>query len=147
MRHYRQRSTIPYKIPLSQIPPQSRYNKLDQESKHLQNIVKIICYRSETALANLIAPHFTRSRDEIRALIKSIIMRPIDLYPDYRNNKLEVTLYPLANRRSNEAVKKIIDTINCTNTKYPGTEWMPVTPEQCVNSDVRGRRNIQNTCS
>ena len=85
----RERSTIPYKIPVSQMPPQSRYNKLDQESKHLQNIVKIICYRSESALANLIAPHFTRSRDEIRALIKSIIMRSIDLNPDYGNNKFK----------------------------------------------------------
>lgn len=86
------------------------------------NIVKMICYRSETALANLIAPHFARSRDEIRALVKSVIMRPIDLFPDYRNKKLEITLYPLANKRSNEVVGEVIDILNQTRTKYPGTE-------------------------
>lgn len=117
-----ERSTIPYKIPVSKMPPETRYTKLDRESKHLSNIVKMICYRSETALANLIAPHFTRSRDEIRALVKSIIMRPIDLHPDYQNNRLVIVLYSLANKRSNEAVKKIIDILNQTQTKYPGTE-------------------------
>lgn len=116
------RSGIPYKILISQMPAENRYTKLDQESKHLQNIVKMICYRAETAFASLLAPHFSRSRDEIRALVKSVIMQAIDLQPDYKNGKLEITLYPLANRRSNQAVGKIIDTLNQTKTKYPGTD-------------------------
>ncbi len=115
-------SGIPYKIPLSRMPEQTRYNKLHQESKHLQNIVKMICYRAETAMANLLAPHFTRSRDEVRALVKSIISRQIDMHPDYDNGTLEITLYPLSNNRSNEAVSKILETLNRTQTKYPGTD-------------------------
>ena len=117
-----ERSGIPYKIKVSQMPPESRYSKLEQESKHLQNILKMICYRAETALVNLLTPHYARSRDEIRALAKSIIMKHIDLNPDYQNNVLEVTLYPLANKRSNDAVGNIIDALNKTQTKYPGTE-------------------------
>ena len=118
----KKRSTIPYKIPVSQMPPQSRYNKLDQESKHLQNIVKMICYRAESNLANMLSQHFARSKDEIRALVKSIILNTADLNPDYQNMKLEVTVYPLANNRSNKAVEKIIETLNNTQTKYPGTD-------------------------
>jgi len=117
-----ERSGIPYKIPLSRMPEQTRYNKLHQESKHLQNIVKMICYRAETAMANLLAPHFTRSRDEVRALVKSIISRQIDMHPDYDNGTLEITLYPLSNNRNNEAVSKILETLNRTQTKYPGTD-------------------------
>lgn len=116
-----ERKNIPYKIPIAQMPPESRYNRLHQESKHLQNIVKMICYRAETALASLLAPHFKRSDDEVRALVKSIIMRPIDLNPDYQNNKLEITIYPLANKRSGDALEKVIETINQTQHKYPGT--------------------------
>jgi hypothetical protein len=116
------RKAIPYKIPVSGMPLESRYTKLDQESKHLQNIVKMICYRAETALARLLEPHFSRSRDEIRALVKSIIKGQIDLRPDHENGKLEITLYPLANNRSNEAVRKIIHLLNQTRTKYPGTD-------------------------
>jgi hypothetical protein len=44
-----QKKQIPYKIPLSKMPQDCRYNKLNQESKHLQNIIKKICYRAETA--------------------------------------------------------------------------------------------------
>lgn len=115
-------AVITYKIPVSGMPLESRYTKLDQESKHLQNIVKMICYRAETALARLFEPHFSRSRDEIRALVKSIIKGRIDLRPDHENGKLEITLYPLANNRSNEAVRKIIHLLNQTRTKYPGTD-------------------------
>jgi hypothetical protein len=118
----KERSAIPYKIPLSQMPQESRYNKLSRESKHLQNILKMICFRAETALAGKLAPHFARSRDEIRALVKSIIMLTIDLYPDYQNNKIEITLYPLTNKRSNYALESILHIINQTNTKYPGTD-------------------------
>jgi hypothetical protein len=118
----KERSTIPYKISLSQMPQESRYNKLNQESKHLHNIVKMICFRAETQLAGKLAPYFARSRDEIRALVKSIIMLTIDLYSDYQNNKIEITLYPLANKRAYYALESIIYVINQTNTKYPGTE-------------------------
>jgi hypothetical protein len=104
------------------MPQETRYNKLNRESKHLQNIVKMICFRAETVLAAKLATHLARSHDQIRAFVKSIIMLTIDLYPDSRNNRLEVTLYPLANKRSNLALEHIIELINQSITKYPGTD-------------------------
>lgn len=77
---------------IGQLPEQARYNKLKTESKHLQNIIKIICYRAETSISNLLAPHYQRSSDEIRALVKSIIFTKADLYPDYQTNTLTVRL-------------------------------------------------------
>ncbi len=56
------------------MPKQIRYNQLDGQSKHLQNIIKMICYRSETAFANLMAPYYKKSVNEIRALVKKIII-------------------------------------------------------------------------
>ncbi|MDR1897495.1 MAG: hypothetical protein LBR10_11960, partial [Prevotellaceae bacterium] len=116
-----QRKKIPYKITIAQMPEEVRYNKLNQESKHLQNIIKMICLRAETTFANLLAPHYKRSEDEIRALVKAITNQTVDLFPDYQNSQLCVTLYPLANQRSNEAVKNVIDFINLTKTVYSGT--------------------------
>jgi len=40
---------------------------------------------------------------------------------DRNKEQLNITLYPLANQRSNLAVSNICETINQTNTKYPGT--------------------------
>jgi hypothetical protein len=116
-----QRKEIPYKIPISQMPESSRYNQLHSESKMLQNIIKMICYRAETAFANQLAPHYKRAEHEIRALVKAVINTPIDMEVDLENKELKITLYSLANQRSNEAVSKICETINQTNTIYPGT--------------------------
>lgn len=116
------RKGIPEKIKVSEMPKEARYTKTDQESKHLHNCVKMICYRAETSLAQALAPHFSRANDEIRALVQSVIKTTIDLYPDYVKNELVVKLYPLSNRRSMEAVQKILEVVNKTRTKYPGTE-------------------------
>jgi len=116
------RKEIPYKIPLSRMPEAIRYNRLNKESKALQNIIKMICYRAETALARLLSPHYKRASQEIRALIKSIIHTPVNMEVDHENELLRITLYPLSNQRSNEAVGKICDTVNDTNTVYPGTD-------------------------
>ena len=116
-----ERSKIPYKISLGKMPDAKRYNILNLESKMLQNIIKIICFRAETALAHLLCPHYKRAEHEIRMLVKSIINTPIDMQVDKENDELIITLYPLANQRSNEAVSKICETINRTNTIFPGT--------------------------
>jgi hypothetical protein len=115
------RKKIPYKIPISQMPESTRYNQLNRESKRVLNTIKIICYRAETAFANLLSPHYKRARQEIRALIKSIINTPIDMEVDEDKEQLKITLYPLSNQRSNEAVSKICQTISDSNTIYPGT--------------------------
>jgi hypothetical protein len=57
----------------------------------------MICYRAETAVAHLIAPHYSRADDEVRSLIKAITLLSIDLMPDYVNNKLNIYLYQSAN--------------------------------------------------
>jgi pyruvate-formate lyase-activating enzyme len=116
-----QRKKIPYKIPLSQMPEDIRYNRLNIESRVLQNIIKMICYRAETALTRLLSPHYKRANQEIRALVKSIIHTRINMNVDHENQVLNITLYALANQRSNEAVHKICDTVNDTNTLFPGT--------------------------
>ncbi|MDR2085702.1 MAG: hypothetical protein LBP72_00845 [Dysgonamonadaceae bacterium] len=110
------RKSTPYRIPIAQMSPESRYCKLNQESKHFQNIIKMICYRAETALANQLAPFYARSDDDIRSLIKALIYQTIDLFPDYERKELRVTLYPLATQRDNRAIAEIIDRINDTNT-------------------------------
>jgi hypothetical protein len=118
----KKRKGIPYKIPLSQMPESIRYNRLNKESKTLTNGIKMICYRAETALASLLSTHYKRTNQEIRALIKSIIHTPINMQVDTENELLKITLFPLANRRSNNAVEKICSTINDTYTIYPGTK-------------------------
>ena len=99
-----------------------RYNKLKMESKHLQNIIKIICYRAETAIANLLAGYYRKSTNEIRGLAKSIIFAKADIYPDYRTNILTVRLNSLATPRDNMAIREIYQTLHDYEAVFPGTK-------------------------
>jgi hypothetical protein len=116
-----QRKQQPYKISIGEMPEHARYNKLKTESKHLQNIIKIICYRAETAIANLLAAHYRKSSNEIRALVKSIIFAKTDIYPDYKTNTLMVRLNSLATPRYNMAIREICQTLNDYEAVFPGT--------------------------
>jgi hypothetical protein len=116
-----QREQHPYKISIGEMPEHARYNKLKTESKHLQNIIKIICYRAETAIANLLAANYRKSSNEIRALVKSIIFAKADLYPDYQTNTLMVRLNSLATPRDNMAIREICQTLNDYEAVFPDT--------------------------
>jgi len=116
-----QRKQQPYKVSIGEMPEHARYNKLKTESKHLQNIIKIICYRAETAISNLLAAHYNKSSNEIRALVKSIIFAKADLYPDYQINTLTVRLNSLATPRDNMAIREICETLNDYEAVFPGS--------------------------
>ena len=115
------RKLQPYKITIGQMPETTMYNKLKTESKHLQNIIKMICYRAETSFANLLAIHYKRSTDEIRALVKSTIFTKADLMPNYHDKTLTITLYSLSTNRDNKAIENTIQILNDTETIFPGT--------------------------
>jgi uncharacterized protein YsxB (DUF464 family) len=117
-----QRDKIPQRIQLKDMPEQIRYNKLNEESKSLMNIIKMICYRAETALAGELGAYLKNTSEEKRMLVKQIIKNNADLHPDYENKILTVTLHSLSAPRFNNAVEKIIDLLNQTETIFPGTD-------------------------
>jgi hypothetical protein len=117
-----QRSKTSPRIKLKDMPEQNRYNKLKQESKMLMNIIKMICYRAETAVANELAENLYNAKDEKRMLVKQIIQNNADLLPDYENKTLTVKLHTLSAPRFNAAAAKLAETLNQTETIFPGTD-------------------------
>jgi len=115
------RGSIDGKIKLSEMPDDKRYNKLKTESRLLINIIKMICYRAETALANQVH-FFNRADDEKRMLIKQIIQTQANIFPDYKSNKLTVTLHTLSTPRYNAIVSTIATLLNETEMIFPGTD-------------------------
>jgi len=113
---------IPARIKLKDMPQSGRYNKLKTESKMLMNIIKMICYRAETAVANLAAPYIAKDEDEKRKFIQQIIDSPADMNPDHQQKILTITLYSLSANRYNTALAELIKLINQTETIFPGTD-------------------------
>ena len=117
-----QAKAIPARIKLKDMPQAGRYNKLKTESKMLMNMIKMICYRAETAVANLAAPYLAKQADEKRKLIQQIIDSPVDINPDHQRKTLTLTLYSLSANRYNIALMELIKLMNQTETIFPGTD-------------------------
>jgi len=117
-----QAKDIPARIKLKDMPQAGRYNKLKTESKMLMNIIKMICYRAETAVANLAAPYLAKDADEKRKFIQQIIDSPVDMNPDQQQKTLTLTLYSLSANRYNTALMELIQLMNQTETIFPGTD-------------------------
>jgi hypothetical protein len=109
------------KIKLADMPEQIRYNRLKKESKMFMNIIKMIAYRAETALFNLIKPFYNNNEKDGRQIIQTILSSAANLQPDYQNNKLNVTIHSQATPRANKALKQLCEELNQTETTYPMT--------------------------
>jgi hypothetical protein len=97
--------------------------KLDPETKHLTDTIKMLAYRAETALVGLLNDKvYARTEDEGRALVREILRTPADVLPDEREGVLRVRLHGLANPRSNAAVRHLCAVLNEAEITYPGTQ-------------------------
>jgi hypothetical protein len=114
-------SKTPSKIKLADMPEQIRYNQLKKESKMFMNIIKMIAYRAETALFNLIKPFYNNNEKDGRQIIQTILSSSANVQPDYQNNTLNITIHSQATPRTNKALKHLCEELNQTETSYPLT--------------------------
>jgi len=117
----KQRDQTDYYIAIEDMPADTRYNRLKTESKLFMNVIKMIAYRAETAVVNLLMSHYKSSHKQGRMLVKEIIQNDADLIPDYGNNTLTVRLDTLSTPRANRAVMELCKILNDTETVYPNT--------------------------
>lgn len=101
-----------------------RYNQLKTESKKFINIIRMIAYRAETAMANLTSPLLNNKNAENikRMIVKQIINSPADVKPNYKSKTLLITLHHLSAARFNKAAKELASLLNQTETLFPGTD-------------------------
>jgi prepilin-type processing-associated H-X9-DG protein len=116
-----QRKATKRHITYKELPEEARFDRLSTQSKHLIDTIKMIAYRAETAMAQIIRQKMTR-HDDARSLLRSIYKTEVDLMPDPQAKTLTVRLHPLANASSDEAVRHLCGELNATETIFPGTD-------------------------
>jgi len=84
----------------------------------LLDTLKMIAYRAETAMANVLAPLLARP-DEARRLLRAIYTTEADLLPDPQAGTLTVRLHHLANGVSEPRRPHTRDELNATETAFP----------------------------
>ena len=103
------------------MPDAIRYDKLKPEGKLFMNVIKMICYRAETAMAETISPYFYKEKNEKRMLIKQLFNTPADITVNEEKQTLTITIASLSAPRYNEAIRKLCEILNDTETIFPGT--------------------------
>jgi transposase-like protein len=107
------------RVPLKAVMAEEDIVKLAPEAKHLTDTIKMVAYRAETALVRCLAPHYAKTEDEGRALIREMLSSSADIIPD--GHRLRIRLHALANPRSNQALAHVCATLNALGLQYPGT--------------------------
>ena len=100
----------------------SQYNKLKTESRLFMNVLRMIAYRAETSIVNLLDECYSKTEDEGRMVVKDIIKTDADLKPDYESKTLAVSLHSLSTPRANRVVERLCQFLNETETVFPGTD-------------------------
>ena len=114
------RSSTDKHIKFAELSEEDKFKKLSQQSKYFIDVIKMIAYRAETALSNLLKEHLLRKEDA-RALVRSIYQTEADIIPDYENNILTVNLHHIANPISSRVIMELCQELNDTKIIYPGT--------------------------
>ncbi len=114
------RKALDHHIAFKDLPEEQRFKQLSTHSKHFVDAIKMVAYRAETAMANILRETLTRV-DEARTLLCSIYKTEADLVPDYKNKTLTVRLHHLAQQRSDDAATLLCAELNETQTVFPRT--------------------------
>lgn len=107
-------------ITVNELPAAQRFERLSTQSKHFIDTLKMIAYRAETAMAQVLRETMSR-HDDARSLLRAIYRTDADLLPDEARKTLTVRLHPLANNSSDAAVRQLCTELNATETIFPGT--------------------------
>ncbi len=108
-------------IPIDELPEEEKFQKLSTPSKHLIDTIKMIAYRAETAMANLLRNKM-KHPDESRSLLRALYKSDADLLPDEDAGTLTVRLHHMANQSSDTVIEELCEELNATETKFPGTD-------------------------
>lgn len=115
----RQKS-LPTHLPLAETKKGQEVVKLSTERKHLTNILKMVAFQIESDLVEMIRPHYKRAEDEGRTLVQTILQDAADIEP--AEGELRITLAPLSSPHRSRVLQSLCETLNQTNTLFPGTQ-------------------------
>ena len=99
----------------------SKFERLSPSRKHLTDTVKMIVYRVETSMMQIVRESLARE-DDSRSVVRDLLRTTADLSLDLERGELRVTVHPLFSPRSNRAVSELLSVLNATETHYPGTK-------------------------
>ena len=108
-------------LALKDLPEKERFNQLTPTKKQFVDTIKLIAYRAETALVQVVREKLQRE-DDARALVRQIFGSTVDLCPDQQQKTLTVRLHRLSTSAHDEILSHLCAELTASETTFPGTE-------------------------
>ena len=115
------RKSIPTRVTVTEAlkdPPV----RLRTETKRLSDTFKMVAYQAETALLDLLRPHYRRAEDEGRTLITTALQSAAELA--VKDGELCVTLAAQSSPHRTSAVAALCEKLNRLGALFPGTKLL-----------------------
>jgi hypothetical protein len=118
------------KLQLQEESKHITWEKLDEKDKffrllpgrkRLMDTVRMISYRTETAMASLLKGH-TIDMAAARRLLQDLYVTEADILPQPKDNLLKVRVHNASRPAANNALKQLFDELNAAEVRYPGTD-------------------------
>ena len=116
-----ERKATPHYVKIQDLPEPDRFRKLATASKHFIDTIKIVAYRAECAMTNIVREVMPKP-DQARALIAILHATEADIQPNYANKTLTVRLHRSARAHTDAVIAKLCDELSATETVFPQTE-------------------------
>lgn len=112
------RESIPTRVTVSEAL-KDKPVRLRTETKRLSDTFKMIAYQTETALLDLLRPHYLRTEDEGRTLVASALQSAAEL--KLNDGELCVRLAAQSSPHRTRAVHAVCGELNKVGACFPGT--------------------------
>ena len=124
-------------VPLGQLSKEQKRTRLSSGAKDLVDTIKMIAYRAETSMAQLLREYFPKGRvGEERRLLQSLYVSEADLVPDPKVGTLTVRVHYPANPMLGDAVEYLCGELNKTEITFPST-YLRLVYELVANQNPR----------
>ena len=114
------RPETPHHLKWEDFPLADKFERLSPSRKRLMDTIKMVAYRAETAMVEIVREVLARE-DDARSLIRDLMQTEADLSPDLAAGTLTIRVHSMANPGCNRAIQHLLSELNNTESKYPGT--------------------------
>jgi len=119
------RRTLPKHVAIADLPEDQRPTQLKPLSKRFTDIIKMIAYRAETQLVNLLRAHYKaaelKTEDESRALVRQLMISTADILPCPEEKKLLVKIHNPALPCHARALGALLEQLTALQFQHPET--------------------------
>jgi transposase len=111
---------IPSKVPLKVVLDGKEAKQAHNETRRLMHVFRMIAYRTEGALRDLVRGKYARWAEESRTLIRMFMTSPADI--EVSPGELKVMVHPQSALHRTKVLVSLCGELNQLSARFPGSE-------------------------